>query len=144
MRMSFALQKVFNCMQFHLSIVDHRVCATGVLFRKLSPVPIFKDAPHLLCYQIWCNWIYAEVFDAFVVEFCVAKLWIYLHSSTCWHQRYTSTIWCICFLFPLYRFGFFVENQVPVDVWIYCWVLLFYSIYPIVCFYAHTMLFLLL
>ena len=35
---SFALQKLFNFMRSHLSIVDLRAWAIGVLFRKFSPV----------------------------------------------------------------------------------------------------------
>ena len=35
---SFALQKLFNFMRFHLSIVYLRARAIGVLFRKFSPV----------------------------------------------------------------------------------------------------------
>ena len=37
---SFALQKLFSFMRFHLLIVDLRVYATGVLFRKLSLMPM--------------------------------------------------------------------------------------------------------
>jgi hypothetical protein len=36
---SFALQKLFSFMRSHLSIVDLRALAIGVLFRKLSPIP---------------------------------------------------------------------------------------------------------
>jgi hypothetical protein len=37
---SFALQKCFNCMRSHLSIVDLRAQVICVLFRKFPPVPI--------------------------------------------------------------------------------------------------------
>jgi hypothetical protein len=40
MTVSFALQKFFNFMRSHLSIVDLRVWVIGVLFRKISPVPM--------------------------------------------------------------------------------------------------------
>ena len=38
---SFALQKLFNFMKFHLSIVDLRASAIGVLLRKISPVTMW-------------------------------------------------------------------------------------------------------
>ena len=54
-----------------LFIVSHSVCATGVLVRKLSPMPnVVKAVPHFLCYQVQCNWIYVEVFDPHRLEFC--------------------------------------------------------------------------
>ena len=37
---SFALQTLFNFHEVHLLIVNLKVCAIGVLFRKLSPVPM--------------------------------------------------------------------------------------------------------
>ncbi|MBV2150903.1 DUF3704 domain-containing protein [Sphingobium sp. AS12] len=37
---SFALQKLLSFRRSHLLIVDLSVCATGVMFRKQSPVPI--------------------------------------------------------------------------------------------------------
>jgi hypothetical protein len=36
--MSFALQKLFSFMRSYVTIVDLRIRAIGVLFRKLSPV----------------------------------------------------------------------------------------------------------
>ena len=38
--MSFALQKLFSFRRSHLLIVSLSVCATGVIFRKWSPVPV--------------------------------------------------------------------------------------------------------
>ena len=37
---ALCLQKVFSFRRFHLLIVSLSVCATGVIFRKWSPVPI--------------------------------------------------------------------------------------------------------
>ena len=37
---SFALQKCFSFVMFHLLVVDLSVCTIGVLFRKLSPMPM--------------------------------------------------------------------------------------------------------
>ena len=37
---SFALQKLYNFMRAHLSILDLTTGATAVLFRNFSPVPI--------------------------------------------------------------------------------------------------------
>ena len=41
--MSFALQKILSFRQSHLLIVSLSVCATGVLFRKWSPVPMHSS-----------------------------------------------------------------------------------------------------
>ena len=41
--MSFALQKLFSFRRFHLLIVFLSVCATGVIFRKWSPVPMHSS-----------------------------------------------------------------------------------------------------
>jgi hypothetical protein len=40
MAVAFALQKLFSVLMSHLVIVDLSACLTGVLFRKLSPVPM--------------------------------------------------------------------------------------------------------
>ena len=37
---SFSLQKLFSFRRSHLLIVDLNICATGVMFRKQSPVQI--------------------------------------------------------------------------------------------------------
>ena len=37
---SFALQKIFSFMKFHLSIVDLRARTIVILFTKLSPIPM--------------------------------------------------------------------------------------------------------
>ena len=40
----FALRKLFSFRRSHLLIVSLSVCATGVLFRKRSPVPVCSSA----------------------------------------------------------------------------------------------------
>jgi hypothetical protein len=40
MTVSFALQNLFSFMRSHLSIVDLRAGAIGVLFRTFPPVPV--------------------------------------------------------------------------------------------------------
>ena len=40
--MSFALQKLLNFRRSHLLIVNLSVCATEVVFRKWSPVPMYS------------------------------------------------------------------------------------------------------
>ena len=42
---SFALQKLLSLRRSHLLIVDLSVCATGIMFRKQSPVPICSRVP---------------------------------------------------------------------------------------------------
>ena len=46
--MSFALQKLFSFRRFHLLIVFLSVCATGVIFRKWSPVSMCSSAFDIL------------------------------------------------------------------------------------------------
>ena len=43
--LSFALQKLLSLRRSHLLIVDLSVCATGIMFRKQSPVPICSRVP---------------------------------------------------------------------------------------------------
>ena len=44
---------------------------------------------------------------------------IYFHSSTYLHLTpFVEEV----FFYPLYDFGFLVNDQVPIDVWIYFWI----------------------
>jgi hypothetical protein len=47
------------------------------------------------------------------------SIFIFLHADS----QLTSTIVKDAFFFPLYMFGFFVKDQVTVNVWFYFWVL---------------------
>ena len=53
---SFALWKFLSLRRSHLLFVDLSVCATGVMFRKLSPVPVHSR-------------IYVKFFDLIGLQF---------------------------------------------------------------------------
>ena len=82
---SFALQKLLSFRRSYLLIIALSVCATGVIFRKWSPVPMHsRILPTFSFYWVQYNWIYVEVFGPLEFEFCARKyIWIFLHSPTC-------------------------------------------------------------
>ena len=58
---SFALQKPYNFMRFHLLILDLTAKAIAVKFRNFFPcVHIFEAFPHFLLYKFQCLWFYVE------------------------------------------------------------------------------------
>ena len=66
---SFALQKLLNFRRFHLLIVS--LCATGVIFRKWSHVPMRSSVlPTFSSIRLSVIGFYVEVFDPFGLEFC--------------------------------------------------------------------------
>ena len=69
--MSFALQKLFSFRRSHLLIVSLSVCATGVIFRKWSPVPKHSSVlPTFSSIRFSVGWFYIVVFDPFGLELC--------------------------------------------------------------------------
>ena len=81
---SFALQKPFSFVRPHLLIADLNACTSGVLFRRLSTVPMCSR----LFYKVQCIWFYLEIFDPLGLEFCVGwQIWTYLDFSTCRHPN---------------------------------------------------------
>jgi hypothetical protein len=64
MTVSFALQKLYNFMRSHLSILDLTAQAIALLFRIFFPSAlIFEIFSHFLLYKFQCLWSYVEVFD---------------------------------------------------------------------------------
>ena len=48
--------------------------------------PCIETTSHFLFYQVQCGQVYIEVFNPLGLEFCEWWwIWIYIHSSTCWH-----------------------------------------------------------
>lgn len=92
MTVFFALQKLFSFMKSHLSIVDLKVWAIGVLFRKLSPVPCVQGyfplslLLHLvypvLCWSPWSTWTWVLCRVKNMDIFCIL-----LHADIQWDQH---------------------------------------------------------
>jgi hypothetical protein len=71
---TFALQKHYNFMRSHLSILDLAAQAIAVLLRNFSPVPIsLRLSPHFLLYKFQCLWFYVEVFDPLRLQLCTRR-----------------------------------------------------------------------
>ena len=122
--MSFALQKLLSFRRTHLFIVALIVCATRVLPRKWSPVP--------MSYRL------LPTFSS--IRFNVVRLMlrslIHLDLSFVHGDRYGSTFILLqvdvqlcqhhllkmLFFLPLYNFSSFVKNQVFIGLWIKIWV----------------------
>ena len=62
--MSFALEKKLSV----LLVVALSVCATGIIFKKWSPVPYGYFPLSVLSCSV--TWIYGEDFDPLGLEFC--------------------------------------------------------------------------
>ena len=103
----------------HLLIVVLIVWGIGVIFRKWSSVPMHSSVLLLsllwgsvwlvLCWglrSIW-TWVLCMAIDVDLFAF----FYLFIVS-------YVSTIYWICFFFPIYNLSFFVKNQVFVGLWI--------------------------
>jgi hypothetical protein len=129
--MSFALQKLSSFMRSHLSIVDLRACAIGVLFRKFPTVPMssrlfltFSSIRFSVSGFILRSLIHIDL--SFVQGDKYG--WVYFHSSN-YRQPGRSAPFIEDF-FSLYIFGVFVQDQVT--VWFVClFVCLFVSRFSI-------------
>ena len=120
---SFALQKLCNFMRYHLSILDLRAYAIGVLFRKFPSVQIPQGTPQFLFYKFQSVWLYVEVLDPFGVELSTRRPgWINLHSSACWPPVEPAPFVEKPIFFPLDVFSSFVENQMAIGVWVHFWI----------------------
>ena len=97
---SFALQKLFSFMKSHLSIVDLRAWAIGVLSRKFPPCQwvwgsfplsfLLRSVYLVLCWGPWSTWTWAlcKMINLDVFSF------FYIQTAS-----WTSTIywrWCLC------------------------------------------------
>jgi hypothetical protein len=131
--LSFALQKFFDFMRSHLSIVNARAWAIGVLFNKLSPVPM-----HSRLFSTFSS-------IRFNVSGFMLKSLIHLNLSFVHGDKYGSIsillhvhiqldqhhLLKILSFFPLYGFGFLNKKS---SVYVYLCLfqgLLFNSIDPL-------------
>ena len=117
---SFDLLKCFSFMRSHLLIVDLLACAYGVLFRNSSLVLV---SSRLLstCFPFRFS-VSGFIFRHLIhlhLSFVHSDEWMYLHSSTCRHPFRLAPFVEDALSFSLYGFGFFVKNQVSIDVWDY-------------------------
>ena len=107
MTVSFDLQKIFNFIRSHLSIIDLTAWAIGsgscLLYQWVQSYSLFSvllDLVYLVC---------VEAFDPLRCEFCAGWwMWIYLHSSTFRHSVRPTPFAEDALPFPLYGF---VKNQ---------------------------------
>ena len=115
---SFALQKYFSFMRFHLLIFYLRACDISVLFRNCHQFQCvqgyfifirFSVSSFMLRSLSTWTWVLCKAIDM--------DLFAFFYRLT---SSYASTI---CqrhmFFFPLYNVGFFVKSQVIIDIWIY-------------------------
>ena len=114
---SFALQKLFSFRRSHLLIVSLSVCAAGVIFKKWSPVPMCSRLLATFSSLRFSVAVFMWRFDPFGLEFCALAInmeqFAFFYMST---SSYTSTSFEDSFFFPLYKFSFFVKNQVFIDL----------------------------
>jgi hypothetical protein len=110
LRVFFALQMLFSFMKFHFLILDNIVVDTVVLsiHEILSCANTFKSVYHV-----------ALLFTFNVSGFTLWSLF-YLYFSFVWDDKYESPT--RRHPVPIYRFGFFVKNQVSLGVWVHFWV----------------------
>ena len=84
--MSFAVQKLFSFMRFHLLIVDLSACA-DVLLRKAFPVPVSSRLfPTLFSNRLCISGFYIDVSDPFDQKLSFAgdrygSIYIRLHAA---------------------------------------------------------------
>ena len=114
---SFVLQKVFNFMRSHLSMVDCRAWAIGALLRNAAvfcsfPLSLLLDSVYIaLCGNPWSTWIWdlhnQEYVDQFVFFNLLTATW-------------TSSICGICCLFSTGRFWLLCQRS---GLWVYVWIL---------------------
>ena len=102
---SFALQKLFNFMRFHLSIDDQTPCA-GV-FEALSP---FFSIRFSVSGFRWRSLIILDL--SFVPGDKNGSICIFLHAG--FHLNIVE----YAVSFPLDGFGFFVSDKVTIGVWV--------------------------
>jgi hypothetical protein len=112
--LSFVLQRLLSFMRAHLLILDPSSWAIGVLFRKLSPVPMSS--------RLFANFSSIRFsVSGFTLRSLIHldlsfmrddKYGIYLHSSTYRQPVRLAPFDGDTLIVPLYCFGFFVKNQV--------------------------------
>ena len=84
---SFALQKLFSFRRSHLLIISLSVCATGVIFRKRSPVPMRSSAFDILISIIFIedevNYLNSQMFLLLLSVYLLVYLWFFNLGFLC-------------------------------------------------------------
>jgi hypothetical protein len=70
LKVSFALQKLFCFIKSQLLIIDLSTYTIGVLFKKLSPVPMHSGYSPLFLLPGFVYLVLFDVFDPLGLEFC--------------------------------------------------------------------------
>jgi hypothetical protein len=144
---SFVVQKPFNFMQSHLSILSLSCWASRVLLRKSLPIPIASRVfPALFCTSfrvsslILRSLIYFELIP--VQGDRHGSHFSFLQADNHFSQQ--DLLKRLLLYFPSYVFGAFIKNKVSIAVWIHIWVLysvplVFMSVFVPVpcCFYCY-------
>lgn len=131
MLVPFVTHNIFSFMRCLLSVVCLSACGICVLFRMSFLWLRGQDYSLLLFYQIQCVWLYVEVLDPFVIEFCAQwSIYIFTHSSTSSYPVWIAPfVKHAVFFSPEHISGFFGKNQVPANIWIY---VLVFTLIPLV------------
>ena len=117
----FALQKLSSFVRSHLSILDLRAWAIGVLFRKMTSVPMssrlfptFSSMRFTVSCFMLRSLIHLDL--SFVQGDKYGSILIFLHRHSQWEHYHLLKMLSV---FPLYISGFFVKGQMSISVWVY-------------------------
>jgi hypothetical protein len=126
---SFVVQKLYNFMWSHLSILSLSCRAIWVLFRKLLPMPITSSVfPALPYTSLKVSGLLLRFLIHFelilVLDEIHSSSSSFLHADTQFSQQHLLKRLAI-FSSP-YVSGAFVKNQVGVTVWILTWVFILF------------------
>lgn len=126
---SFAVQKVFNFLKFHLLILVPISQESVFSFRKFLPMFVAWNIFFVLSSS--SSKVYGFHIKDFMIQFKLTFVQV---------ERYaypvSRTIWWSDFLFsPVNILGIFVKNQVAVAVWVYFSILLYWT----VCLFSATL-----
>jgi hypothetical protein len=110
---SFALQKLYNFMRSHLSILDLTAQAIAVLFRNFSPVPIsLRLSPTVssISFSVLPEFFLPAFYDPFSCLSCGIFfighrfLWgcsSFLNEATLQHKLFTTSVWNLTLIYNL-------------------------------------------
>ena len=115
-----SLQKLFSFIRSHLLIIDHNIWAGDVLFRKLSPIPIYSRLFPTFPFIIFSvssfmlrSLIHLDL--SFVQCDKYGCICICLHAGIELYQHYLLKM----LFFSLYDFGFLSKFKCPLVLFIY-------------------------
>lgn len=133
---SIALQKLFSFSRSQLLIMDFSACNFGVLFRKLSNIPM-RSRIYLAFSSIRFS-MSGLIFRCDPSQFDLCSwwwIWLYLQSSTCRYPVKADPFVEDVLFFPLYVPGFFIKkNQRFIYVWIF---VLFFASIQLLCLFLY-------